>query len=71
MSQMAGCEIRFLKRIRIDMCQPSEDVIKIVTFNLPDGKVLDCLSLFISAGTWEENVQKSKPAFYMESADYS
>lgn len=53
------------------MCQPSEDVIKVVTFNPPDMKVLDCLPLFISAGTWQEKVQKSKTAFYMESAGYS
>lgn len=53
------------------MCQPSEDVIKVVTFNPLDVKVLDCLPLFISAVTWEEKVQKSKTAFYMESAGYS
>lgn len=53
------------------MCQPSEDVIKVVTFNPPDVKVLDCPPLFISAGTWEEKVQKNNPAFPVESAGCS
>lgn len=52
------------------MCQPSEDVIKVVTFNLSDVKVLDCPPLFVSAGTWEGKVQKTKTAFYMESAGH-
>lgn len=52
------------------MCQPSEDVIKVVTFNPLDVKVLDCPPLFVSAGTWEGKVQKSKTAFYIESAGH-
>jgi len=53
------------------MCQPSEGVIKVVPFNPPDVKVLDCLPLFISAGTWEEKVQESQTAFCTETAGYS
>jgi len=53
-SRMADYEIR----ISNDMCQPSEGVTRVVMFNPPDRKVLDCSRLFVSATMGRESPEE-------------